>query len=422
MIKKRNYWKIFNNLWIIILLGILIRIYLAATCDTGDTGAINLATKLLLQNKEVYNNPTLFFSPPPFELHVVGLLRFLLTPFHIPFQVIWKLPPIFADAGITILIFLFAKKYFNKTKQNAIEYARWYMWNPVAIIISGAHGQQESVWLFFIFLAWYLVAAKKTFILVSLASAIAVSYKLTAVFLLPVIFLALKKFYKRIIFACIIGILFVISLFPEIQTSTNAVIRQSFQYSSTPGIWGITLIINRLLIIFGIHGAQATNILLSVADILKKLLVVFLGLYFLKSYFQKDLEIGKVSIAILSIFYIVTPGFGAQYLLWILPFLVVTNSPYTKIYTLLVTFALLHFYTLPFVPLNAVRNFLELNIYYKIGMNYPFELLLPVWILFIMVLFSPNRIPAFVYKTISLIEKESKKRIIILQKRYFSGK
>lgn len=261
----------------VLVLGIVIRLFLAFNYGTGDTGAVNTAVSLFIHGKEVYGHQGgLSFSQPPLALHILSLLRIIGDYFSIPFIGFWKILAIFSDAGITYFIY----KIMNltqKEKKKALIYAKWYMFNPIALFISGNHGQQESVWIFAILLSYYFLYFKKNLLLGSLSAGFAVSYKLPAFLLIPALVWVIKSWKKRFIFVILIIMFFLLSIIPEIFTSRDYLIRQVFLYESTLGVWGFSLLISKMF---------ASNMKLTaisiVSQFLKFILLGSLVFYFLK--------------------------------------------------------------------------------------------------------------------------------------------
>jgi hypothetical protein len=193
----------------------------------------------------------------------------------------------------------------------------------------------------------------------------------------PLVFLV-KTWKQRILFSGIVGLLFVFSLFPEIITVTHDLIRQSFLYSSSPGIWGISGIIHKFITDSHVMKFVSLGLDLCLAG---SLLAIYY--WFLK---RKKVSFFQLGTLIIAAFYCFTPGFGSQYLLWILPFLILSENPLTKVYSVLVTIVFLHTYGIQFPPITNIITFLEQNIYFKLPMLYPFDLYYPIWIMMFFVL------------------------------------
>lgn len=373
-----------KNIRSIILISILIKTFAAFVYSTGDSGAINVATSLLLKGEEVYNNPDLYFSPPPLTLHILTFLRFIADTFNIPFEGVWKIPSLLADAGIVYLIYIIAIKHFKQGINKAKTMAAWYAFNPISFFISGYHGQMEAVWLFFIILSWYFLIVRPKFSLSLLWAAIALSYKLPAILLLSGFFYIIKGYVKRMWFIVGVVFLFFLSLLPELISSTGGLIDQVFLYTSTPNVWGFSFLFSN---VFPLE--EVSNINLSeIRNVYLVAMILVLMLHFLKTFLSKAFNFFNFSLGVIFIFLIFTPGFGTQYLLWPLPFLILTNHSYLKLYTVFVTFAFLNTYGLMFGPLDYVLTLLNQNIWQKLAWGYPFNLYLPIWILIIVSTFK----------------------------------
>lgn len=198
--------------------------------------------------------------------------------------------------------------------------------------------------------------------------------------MLPPLLWSMKKIKQRFIFVALVGGLLLASLLPEILTSTQAVIKQTFLYVSTPGVWGFGNIAQKIIQHFGSdpQGLLVVNKILSIC------MLASLVAYFILAIRQTKRDFFNMCLMIIVIFFVFTPGFGFQYLLWPLPFLILTRRTRTVyLFTGLTTFAFIHTYNLFFTPLNSVINFLQTAFYYKTHMLYPYDLYFPLWVLFL---------------------------------------
>ena len=379
--------KITAKQWLIIslVLTTLAKLFLAFKYDTADTGAMNFASGLFLEQVDVYNHPQVNFSPPPFSLHVFALIKFFANISGIPFEGLWKLPAVFSDIGIGILIYFISQKMYKRTEWTALRLSLWYIVNPITLYVSGFHGQSESVWVFLVLLAWYFIIFQKRIIVAAVIMALAIAYKLPAILLFPALFLSIQENDKKILFAIFVGSVTSLSFLPEIITSFAAINRQVLQYSSIIGIWGFSGVLSKVLqpLIF-------VGMIKKIAFALKVLLFVTVGWTYFKYYLSSYKNFFDLCLVILVLFLVFTPGFGTQYLLWPLPFLVITQHRILKIYTILTTFAFMHTYGIDFVVFNSVINFLQKNLYYKTLMIYPYDLYFPIWILLLHALMRKN--------------------------------
>lgn len=121
-----------------------------------------------------------------------------------------KLPAIFADLGIGILLYqMFAKK------RTALLVSALYLLNPAIIYVSAVWGQIESIPLFFLLLSYYFLARVKShYYLSHLAFVAALLSKQTALWLLPVFLIlwfkqgSTRSLLKGLILQLIVFVLF----------------------------------------------------------------------------------------------------------------------------------------------------------------------------------------------------------------------
>ncbi len=373
-----------NPLRTTIIIALLLRIFIAFFYGgTGDTGAFCHAGDLVLEGKHVYSNPNVFFSGPPFALHVTAEMNRIGDRFGLPCEGMWKMPSILADIGIISLIFLIARTRLHKSVHEAVAMSRWYAYNPISLFVSAYHGQQESFWLFGILLSWYFIASKRRMLFTVVPAALAVAYKLPALMFIPLLMNEFPTWNKKLVFGLSVGLLFVASLLPELITETRSLIRQSFLYSSTPNVWGFPRIASIWISVLSLD----PEFLTVVASALKRILLIAIPVSILWSYFKKRPFLDS-SFSLVIIFLVLAPGFGIQYLIWPLPFMILLQRRELSFYTLYMTFAMNHFYNLSILPVNFIIEQLQKYVYYPLKILYPYDLVIPVWLLFIAERFS----------------------------------
>jgi Gpi18-like mannosyltransferase len=368
-----------------------VKIFLAFNYDTGDTGAMNLASSLFVQHQEVYGNPQVYFSPPPFSLHVFAVIQKIAQKTGLPFSGLWKMPAVFSDMGLGILIYVICRQYYKRSKEKSTRLTLWYVLNPITWYVSGFHGQSEAVWIFLILLAWYFLYRYGQVVFAALCTALALAYKLPAILLFPALLLTLKKRNQQILFIVVVGVLFIGSLFPEIITSQSNVVRQVFLYSSALNIWGFTSVARKFLL-----AETAVHLIPLLAAFLKIVLFGTLGWTYFKYLLMEKKDFFCLCLIVITVFLVFTPGFGIQYLLWPLPFLILVNHPWKGWYTFFTTFAFWNTYGISWKLLTEPVSFLQLNLFYKFNMLYPYDLYFPVWILLAQSLrIHPKKIPSW---------------------------
>ncbi len=364
-----------------------IKILLAFTYDTGDTGAFNTASALWLKGVDVYSRPDVFLSSPPFNLHILAGIQWISQHTGIPFQGLWKIPAILADLGITALIFSFFASKEKGKKNTAYSMALWYIANPISIYVSGFHGQFESFWLLCMLFSWFLLK-RHTIIVAAAVAAVGAAYKLPALLLLVPLLLSLGSVREGLIFIITFSVLFIGSFFPEIITSTEGIKKQVLLYSSTPDIWGIPLIVRKFAEV-GLMVLQPE----TVALVLKVALGIGSCVVWYVARVRKNTrQFFPTALCTIAVFLVFAPGFGVQYFLWPLPFLILSGSRFLRAYTLLVTFGYLNTYGISVFFLSAPIGLLQQYIFYPLKMFYPFDLYIPIWILLVIILYDGLRV------------------------------
>jgi hypothetical protein len=152
--------------------GLAIRFALALTQgEVADTPNYHRVAAVLRSGGELYvDTPGLFPYPPVWNWVEVASLA-LAEKTGVPFVVWVKIPSILADAGIALLLGALAP-----VGRRAL-YASAYALNPVPILISGAHGQFDSVPILCCVVAVYAMERKRSAPLAALALTLGIALK-----------------------------------------------------------------------------------------------------------------------------------------------------------------------------------------------------------------------------------------------------
>lgn len=107
---------------------------------------------------------------------------------------VFKLPTVFSDLGIGILIFLFAQKLYHGKKISYLA-ASLVLFNPAFFYNSSLWGQTDAIPLFFVLLSFYLLLFRKKFLEACVLFALSLLSKQTALIFFPVfLIIVFKKF------------------------------------------------------------------------------------------------------------------------------------------------------------------------------------------------------------------------------------
>lgn len=320
-IKKKISLKPRHPLLFIFLLAFLLRFLPVVFFPFGsgyDISSFRWAGEKVFNKEDIYYNLDVrhryaFF--PTFALLLSGSIRLSETS-GIPFIILEKLPIIIFDSLIAVLIFKISRS-FNKTIIYAV--------SPISIIVGAYTGQFDSIPLFFLLLALYLLSYQNYFpgyILLALGTIV----KPWPIIFTPLSFLKEKSINKKLLMISgfLIPVISVLIVYQLVVDKPN--IRNLFLliplYDSVVGWWGISLILGTIL------QTKALHFLANCA----KIFVISTTLILAK--YTKTQDLFLLSKWIILIIYNFSLGLSIHYFLWILPFALLTKDSLLKYYLL----------------------------------------------------------------------------------------
>lgn len=146
---------------------------------------------------------------------------------------LFKLPGILADLGLAFICFLFAKKLVQKDKKLQLLFPVLILFNPAFIFNSALWGQIDSIPIFFVVLATYLLLYTKKSFLSALSFLVALLFKPTALIFLPVYAVVFVKKYgigKALINFFLMNAFFILSFLPFSQNKNILIYPYQFYY------------------------------------------------------------------------------------------------------------------------------------------------------------------------------------------------
>ena len=325
------------------LLSVLIRIFFIANgLDVADISNLHLSAEAMLKG----SNPYLLFNfaiYPPISYYIVASILFLSNFLEIPFHILIKILPNLADILITLVLYKFLIK-LNVVPIRASLWSLIYFLNPISIIISAAHGQLDSITSLLVLLSIYILSVKSKSnqkLLAPLLIGLAIAIKPNPAMLLP-FFLVYKKgeVKQGIIFLLISATPAIITLAPYIWQSPQAIITNVFNYS---GVYDFSF----AAVLRGLWYQQNAHIWLPIAEKMlgASKLVFVLGISLLLFVSAGSRNLSKTCLTVYLLFLGIYFGISAQYLIWILPFAVLTREKMIIPFSVFGTVALFGFYS-----------------------------------------------------------------------------
>jgi hypothetical protein len=268
-----------------------------------------------------FNNP---FNSPPFIVHFLKAVGWLARTTGLPFAFWLRLPCILADAGSLYLVWKLLER--SGARRETPLLLVMLALSPVSIIISGFHGNTDPLMIFFVLLSAYLLEARGRVRLAALAFGLALDIKVAPLIFAPALWFYLPGMRRRIEYFGLAALVFLCGSLPYLLSDPLLIARSVFGYSSIYGHWGWTLLAAKWFpesLQFarpphGVTGAHA--VAASVGKWLMLALVTAAALWFNRRRDRPPLALQLGFAAALFLF--LTPGFGSQYLSWLVPWTV----------------------------------------------------------------------------------------------------
>lgn len=296
-----------NNIWVLLFVGILIRIILALTTYHPDMQVFDIAGKMVALGHILdlynYSSSAAVFNYPPLIYLFHGIFSFLfnnilglILPNQANLHLLFlKLPYLIFDL-LTGLILI---KLFNYSKKSLLAFTLW-MFNPINLYATYMMGQFDIIPAFFIILSVYLVVKNKlNWAVLALGGGIA--FKLSPVFLLiPLIILGENN--KEKLKLLFLGLLpYILSVIPYLPS-------RSFR--------SVALLANQS------SKSLYANISVSGGESILLFPVVLLFFYFVISFSKRKAAIWVWYLIPLLLFFIFT-HYHPQWLIWLTPLLII---------------------------------------------------------------------------------------------------
>lgn len=361
-----------NNFFLLIALTIGIRYFFAfAFYGSYDTTYVTYYAQASQCGHTIYQDTN--FPHPPLWLYLIRFTYSLEPLLRLPLYYLIKFYSILADTTIVILLYKFRSSF----KRNV---ALLYAMSPVSLLITSFHAQQDAILLLFILVSSILLLMKKTKALIDAAVYFGCSllFKLWPLFLIPAFLSKLKNVQQKIVFLLVTISLSLVLFIPYLLLTPQAVYKNVIQYPSS-GDFGISLIASVVPVIKNIKSfLEPANTFII---LLGAVLISLLGT-------KRKWNIFQTITTIILFFYAFSFKVAAQYLVWIMPFGLITSTRWVRVYTIVATLALIANYFW-----NHSTTFTQMGFYRLIDIGhfiFPFGITLSIWWLISLLWFTYN--------------------------------
>ena len=171
------------------------------------------------------------FNHPPFIIHFLRIVDFVSMVTGLRFETAFRLITSLVDTGSAVVLY--------KLLQRDELLRPWpfllYLLAPASIIISGYHGNTDTVMIFFVLLTALLIERPRA---AGVAFGMALSIKIVPIIFAPVLLLYLTR--NRRWFIAAAAATFLIASVPFLFESPILIAREVLGYRGFPGRWGWT--------------------------------------------------------------------------------------------------------------------------------------------------------------------------------------
>lgn len=286
-----------------------------------DINSFQIVGRLVIVGEDVYSNQEAINRHPylPLQMYWMAISDKISTLIDVSYVRIVRLAPIIADVLMALLIYLMLKKQIGF--QGAFFAGLLYSLNPIPVFVSAYHGQFDSLPALFIVLSIYYSA--KSVWASSGWMGLAILMKSWPVLTLPPLLKTQQTWKLQFLFLIIVagislaGIVVYSILF---SADIRLVLERALTYNRGVGVWGHTYFY-RLLALYKPWGKVLFYWMISYG---RYLTLMGLGIVW---FFRARKETTVFSIlTILVSFFALTHAFAIQYLMWLIPFAVLSRD------------------------------------------------------------------------------------------------
>jgi hypothetical protein len=296
-----------------------------------DIDSYSLVANHILAREDVYTADDTQNRHPylPFEMYWMAFTKWSSNIVHVPFNLSVKLLPIFADSALAVMLYLYLAQ--DNSKKIAFFGGLLYAVNPITIMVVSYQGQFDSVALLFLIICVYEV--KKSSFSAGSWLGLGILNKSWPVLILPSVIADYHTVKHKLVILILssliplVGVLIYIYFF---HSNFITVIKTALSYNHGIGIWGYTYLLRLMNIFLSGWWEHLYTFVLNYGRYIT--LGILITIWYTTARKEK-LAAGLLTI--LVSYFAFTHAFAIQYLLWLVP-LIILNMEYAwlKLYIL----------------------------------------------------------------------------------------
>lgn len=292
----------------------------------------------VFDHRNVYD-VTMEYPYPPVWIWLVTFARWLSGLSGMPFYMVVKLPGTLADFGITFVLYDSARAWYGASYRAVLPSAL-YALNPVTLLISAGHGQFDALVILFLLLA---IHAKRGG---ALALGVAIALKGFPVLFLPYI-LQWSREPRRAVVLALLPILVSMAIYSLVFGFSPHMLLNVIGYRSTADFGWLYVLLHVPGVSEFVVSHPASMLLLLAFSALLELAIIAFALVIPARWFPSQPALAVT--LVFAAWFATTMTMGAQYTLWILPFLCLALPVEAVVFSLCALLGIVTFYAQPLV-------------------------------------------------------------------------
>jgi hypothetical protein len=267
----------------------------------------------------------------PLPVFMMGFFGWVADLTGIPLYGLVALPPILSDLGIGFMVYLIAERE-HLSPQKKLAASALYLLSPISILVSAYHPQFGAVYILPAIIAYYLFAYRDRYRWAGLILGFGISMVIFPVLFIPAFLAKLGTWRKRIVFLIMAGIMPALFFAPYLLTDFTSVYQKVFRYNSEFGTWGSSFLL-RLFVdhVWAGPGEGFVGYALAYGGHGLLLVLAIVGLVIFP-----HMKLHNALTLTVLISYMNPTGYSNQYIILLLPFVVLEFENKTAIwYTVL---------------------------------------------------------------------------------------
>jgi hypothetical protein len=265
----------------------------------------------------LYQSDIEFNHPPLAAFYGVGSL-FVGELTGLPFHFVFKAVPLCADWLTALAVLRLARARFPAQASRVF---CLYAWSPVPVLVSAYHGNTDALCVWLCMTALSLLATRSSALQAGVVLGLACNVKLVPVVLVPLACAWIRRPKAVLLFlsgASIGAIPFAWSLLacgPSAYTNV-------FSYVPWLETWGVPFVLILMSLADSTRGGMILEWYRGVGSLLTVAASALMSVRLKAVGVAYSIELGTIAF---SLFLILAPGFGVQYLIYVTPFLMLTH-------------------------------------------------------------------------------------------------